>query len=458
MRWANALPLIVLAVAAFAASPAAGVPAPAARPLPVPPAVASAPSPSTRALGATVASGGPKHGRAERDANTCLTCHLTLPDAKLRQPAEQYAESVHRDQRIGCVGCHKGDPSDPTVQAHDPSTGFVVRPAHDEIAAICGGCHSNPQFVRRIDARLPVDQYQLYKMSVHGKLASAGDPGAPTCTDCHGVHAIFAPESPRSTVNRQNVVRLCAKCHADKQHMAPYGIPTDQVALWKRSVHGRAFESGSSAAPNCIGCHGPHAGAHPGSQNVAAACGYCHTEEMAAYLKSPHALAFRERGLSDCVPCHSNHAIVDTTWLAGMSPDSACSKCHSKSDKPKRVAEAIERVIDGVNGEEHSVRLEVARAQAAGLYVPDAVYALHRLHTAKLGLSVTTHTLDLQVLRNGADAVDQAAARARTAVQRAQREERIERRGYFVALALAVMLFALLLLKGLGRGRSRSAP
>ncbi len=230
---------------------------------------------------------GPRHGRAERDSNTCLTCHLSLPDKKLRRVAEQYQESVHRDSRIGCAGCHKGDPTDPTVKAHDLARGFIAHPRHDQIAGICGGCHEKPGFIRSFNAKLPVDEYQLYKLSMHGKLTAAGDQGAPTCTNCHGVHDILAPESPRSTVNRQNIVQLCGGCHANKKHMAPYDIPTDMVEKWKHSTHGKAFAAGSAAAPNCIGCHGPHAGTHPGTPSVTAACDYCHTEEKKFLPQEP---------------------------------------------------------------------------------------------------------------------------------------------------------------------------
>ena len=95
---------------------------------------------TTRQLGGVIGGSpaGPSHKRPERDANTCLTCHLSLSDKKLRTVAEQYQESVHRDERIGCAGCHKGNPTDPTAQAHDLSRGFIAHPRHDQIAAICG--------------------------------------------------------------------------------------------------------------------------------------------------------------------------------------------------------------------------------------------------------------------------------------------------------------------------------
>ena len=46
------------------------------------------------------------------------------PTRSCAAPARDFATSVHRDERIGCVGCHKGDPRDPTVGAHSEGSGF----------------------------------------------------------------------------------------------------------------------------------------------------------------------------------------------------------------------------------------------------------------------------------------------------------------------------------------------
>lgn len=473
MSSSRSFPFLLAVVVALLSSAANGWAAPAA-PKPgavqpkAKPAAGKAPKPAVSAdagapavtslalIGGSPA--GPRHGRAQRDTNTCLTCHLSLPDKKLRRVAEQYQESVHRDARIGCAGCHKGDPTDPTVNAHDLARGFIAHPQHDRIAGICGGCHEKPSFIRSFNAKLPVDEYTLYKLSMHGKLTAAGDQGAPTCSDCHGIHDILAPSSPRSTVNRQNIVHLCGGCHANKKHMAAYDIPTDMVEKWNHSTHGKAFAGGSAAAPNCIGCHGPHAGTHPGTPSVTAACDYCHTEEKKFLLKSPHARAFQDRGLADCLPCHGHHDVVATSWTAGMAPDSACSKCHSKDKKQRAIALEISQLFDSVNKEQHAAVVEVTLAKQAGLYVPDADYALKKVTTAKQNLRVSTHSLDLVQLREQAATVENEADKAKKAVARARKAMAVQRRGYFVALVLAALLFVLLLVRALrlSRGRPRS--
>jgi predicted CXXCH cytochrome family protein len=385
---------------------------------------------------------------------------LSLPEQKLRVVAEEYQQSVHRDERIGCVACHKGNPNDPTVQAHDPSTGFTVRPPHDQISALCGGCHEDPSFVRRFNTKLPVDQKKLFELSVHGKVAAAGDSSAPTCSDCHGTHAIGSVASPNVLANKKNVVELCGKCHSNSKHMAPYNIATDQVAKWHKSVHGTAFRDGSEAAPTCTGCHSPHVGTLPGSITIAAFCGRCHDEERELFLQSPHSRAFRRLGLGECVPCHGHHEVSHSSWLAGMSPDSACSRCHSRDDKPKRVAEEIGRLVRGIYDRERTVKLDLEQAKQSGLFVPEAGFAMTQLHSDKLRLIASVHALDLDRIKEQAKALESKAREAERWVAKARTERQVERRGYFVALAMASILFLLLVLKAaqLARRRPRSDP
>ncbi len=261
---------------------------------------------------APVASGSASSALASRSlpsptdlTNTCASCHGTLTDNKLRTPSKEFLHSVHRDPRIGCVACHKGDPRDPTVGAHAPSTGFTPHPTHAEIPQICGGCHSDAAFIRLINSRLPVGQLALYSLSLHGRLTAAGDTTAPDCSGCHGKHDIQPPASQLAPVNRANVATLCKGCHADKERMSKYDIRTDQFDKWSKSVHGLAFAAGNPNAPTCTGCHGAHASTPPDASSVARACGRCHEEEMHLFEQSPHSQGFRKRGLAQCVACRT---------------------------------------------------------------------------------------------------------------------------------------------------------
>jgi hypothetical protein len=388
--------------------------------------------------------------------NTCASCHSTLTDPKLRAPARDFAASVHRDERVGCVGCHKGDPRDPTVGAHSKAAGFNPHPTHAEVPGICGGCHSDAAFMRRINGRLPVGQLALFNLSLHGRLSAAGDSNAPNCAVCHGKHDILPPASPRSPVNRANVAKLCGGCHGDPEVMSKYGLRTDQYEKWTKSVHGQAFRQGNPNAPTCTGCHGAHSSTPPDASSVARACGRCHEEEMGFFEQSAHSKGFRERGLAQCVACHSNHDVAPASaLLVGTTPDSACMKCHSHDEKPRKVAEDIAALLRGARDRAAAARAEVAVASGKGLHVAGSSYALDRVTTAELRVRGVVHTLDPARVEARVDAVYEAAGEVSKLVSTAEQVRRVERRGYYVALALAGLLLATLMLKAIQLRRRR---
>jgi hypothetical protein len=142
-----------------------------------------------------------------------------------------------------------------------------------------------------------------------------------------------------------------------------------------------------------------------------------------------------------------------------MGPDTACAKCHSKDDKPKQIAVGIGALLARADASERGVRTDLEAAKSSGLFVPQAAFALDQLRTEKLKLVTQVHTLDLSRLNEQMDTVEKKAAEARSWLDRARIERRIERRGYYAALAVASILFVLLLFKAreLARRRSRSS-
>ncbi len=388
--------------------------------------------------------------------NTCASCHATLNDAKLRAPAREFGGSVHRDDRIGCVGCHNGDARDPTVGAHSKAAGFDPHPTHSQVPVICGGCHSDAGFMRRINGRLPVGQAALFNLSLHGKLSAAGDPNAPDCSGCHGKHDVLSPTSPRSPVNRANVARLCSGCHSEETRMAKYGIRTDQFAKWEKSAHGVAFKKGNPNAPTCTGCHGAHASAPPDASSVAHACGRCHEEEMAFFEQSPHSQGFRKRGLAQCVACHSNHDVAPASAiLVGTTPDASCMKCHSHDEKPRKAADDIAALLRGARERAAEARAAVARARDRGQHITGAGLALDHVATAEMKVRGVVHTLDPARMEARIGEIDRAVAETLRLVADAERARLLERRGYYVALGLAGLLLLTLTLKVVQLDRRR---
>ena len=381
-------------------------------------------------------------------SNTCASCHATLTDPKLRAAAKDFSGSVHRDERIGCVGCHNGDPRDPTAGAHDKASGFEAHPSHAEVSVICGRCHSDAVLMRRINGRIPVGQAALFQLSIHGRLSAAGDTRAPNCAACHGTHAIVPPSSPLSPVNRWNVARVCGGCHGDAKPVAKGDLSGGAFGKWSKSVHGEAFRKGNANAPTCTGCHGAHSAAPSDAASVGRACGRCHEEEMGFFEQSPHSKAFRQRGLAACVVCHGNHDIAPATaLLVGTSPDATCMRCHGNDDKPRKVADDISKLLRGTAARAADARAEIARAQAAGLQVRGASYALDRVATSELKLRGVVHTLDAARVEERVAEVDRAIADTLRRVAETERTRKVERRGYRIALTLAGLLFVMLVLK-----------
>jgi hypothetical protein len=249
-------------------------------------------------------------------------------------------------------------------------------------------------------------------------------------------------------VNRANVAKLCGGCHGDPEVMSKYGLRTDQYEKWNKSVHGQAFRAGNPMAPTCTGCHGAHASTPPDASSVARACGRCHEEEMGFFEQSPHSQGFRERGLAQCVACHSNHDVAPASaLLVGTTPDSACMKCHSHDEKPRKVADDIAALLRGARDHAAAARAQVAGAHDRGLHVAGASYALDRVATAELRVRGVVHTLDPAKVGARVAAVEAAAGEVSELVAAAEQVRRDERRGYYVALALAGLLLALLSLK-----------
>jgi predicted CXXCH cytochrome family protein len=231
-----------------------------------------------------------------------------------------------------CVLCH----SDSANQSGD--TLFAVAPA----------------------ATTPASQMNLKEVveDVHfrrGVLCAGCHGGDPTADLGHDQVKEW-PEKDRQK-NRAWVVQFCARCHSDpaKMHEFNPSLPTDQLAKFKESPHGRTLlEKHDDRAPSCVSCHGVH-GIRPAkdplskvyAQRVPETCGACHadpkimsgftradglplpTTQLAEYRTSVHGRALLVRGdlgAPACNTCHGNHA-ASPPGVAQVSR--SCNLCHS---------------------------------------------------------------------------------------------------------------------------------
>jgi hypothetical protein len=240
--------------------------------------------------------GAPKRGGIPAFCGRCHSdaTYMKKFNPELRVDEEQeYWTSQHGkllrggDARVAtCVDCHGVHgilaPTDPQ------SPVYATR-----VAETCARCHADPKHMagyRLPDGRpLPVDQYALWKQSVHANaLLAKEDLSAPTCNDCHGNHGAVPP-------GVDSIAFVCGQCHGR------------EAELFRASRKKQLFDEhnaylASAGSAGCTLCHKP---------------------------PDPAAQIATIRSFSECVTCHSNHGIVrPTIAMLAPLPPTPCALCH----------------------------------------------------------------------------------------------------------------------------------
>jgi len=376
----------------------------------------------------------------------CRDCHLSLQDERLSAPARAYESDIHAETGLGCLACHGSGGSDRL----DPSSGFLSAPERREIPALCGRCHSDGTYMRQFDPGLRTDQVSEYWTSRHGQLLrDRNDPQVATCIDCHPAHNIRPPDDPASSVHPSNVVTTCGRCHSDPARMAGRDIPTNQVAEYRTSVHGRLLlEEGDLSAPVCNDCHGNHGAAPPGIASVRNVCGQCHTVMADYFDQSAHEQIFQEANLPGCATCHDHHAIqpVDDASLPEKAHD-VCQTCHAPPDTLGLEFERIAAVLDTLTEAEQESRRVLEEAENAGMEVSQALFDLDDIRNAQTRAHSAIHTFRVESVRDEVTAGLEIAARAEARGEDALAEHSYRRVGLGVFAALILLLITGLSLK-----------
>ncbi len=391
----------------------------------------------------------------------CFRCHLEMDGGG--GPTKGAEDDIHFLEGLSCHDCHGGNPAaeGDMDAAHDGKKGWE-KPDRIRIPEFCARCHADPVFMKRFNPRARVDQLSEYRTSVHGQRNAGGDAGAAVCVDCHGVHGIRAVGDTRSSVHPASVAATCARCHSDAEKMKPYGIPTDQYAEYRKSVHHRAIaEKGDIAAPTCNDCHGSHGAVPPGVESIAAVCGSCHSREASLFRETE---AKKKIDLSvsiRCVVCHGNHAVLPPhDGMLGVGAESTCTRCHSEGDPEHaaaaKMAESVGRLRDRIA----EARGLLDSAERKGMEVSEDRFALQK---ARDGLvearTLAAHSFDLDRFLAAAEAGIAAADAGVSAGHRAFAEARFRRFGLslFLVVVAAVILGLALKIREMGRrsgGRS----
>ncbi len=378
--------------------------------------------------------------------NTCFDCHSQLDDSRLSGPTKDFPQDIHATHGLGCVGCHGGNPNDPEMTAMDPDKGFKGAPARKDIAELCASCHANAAYMKRFNPQPYIFSMAEFRTSVHCKKIAEGDLKVATCTNCHGVHGILPPRDPRSPVNHRNVPFTCAKCH-NAEYMKGRTVPTNQLALWRESVHGVALlVKGDMSAPACNNCHGNHGAVPPKTRDISVVCGNCHGREGELFAKSKVAETLEFEGKRGCVTCHSNHGIrPPTDAMVGLEGEGVCGRCHTAGSPGARAAaELVPRF--------HTFKSHLARADSLlgvadrlGVETAPGHEALKQANDALVGLRATIHSFSLPPIEAALAEGEGLASRAESHAREGLRDWRNRRAGMALSLVVILALMALLI-------------
>ena len=391
--------------------------------------------------------------------SSCISCHRS-PDwfSDTSVVVAYLSGDTHLNFGIGCEDCHGGNPrigfaeGDPSL-AMDPAKGYKPAPDRNGIPAFCARCHSDIEFMKRYNPRLPTDQMALYKTSVHGKqLLERGDPKVAVCTDCHGAHGILSAADSRSKVNYKNVPQTCAKCHSDPVHMAGYktesgkAIPVDQYEEYVLSVHGKlALEKGDQSAPVCNDCHGSHGATPPNIASVSASCGECHPSNRDFFNGSPHAAPWKDLGYADCEQCHGSHLIAPATdKMVGVDKDALCVQCHDPGTGGYQAAATIRAGIDSLRAAIAGAEEVVHQAETKGVEGGEARFDLGAAKDNLVRVRAVVHTFDPAQVTEITSAGVKTAEAVRLTAEESLGDLRARQIGLGVSLILIIIVaFAL---------------
>lgn len=392
----------------------------------------------------------PSGSPAQVQQDTCLRCHRIIDDERYSRPVEEFQGDIHAEKGFGCVSCHGGNSTLLGPAAKDPQWGYIGIPARQEIPELCGRCHSDPEFMKRYNPSLRVDQVAEYRTSVHGqRLFELGDPLVATCTDCHSAHSIRRPDVPESTVHPTRVADTCGSCHGDPVRMAEYGIPTDQLEEYHRSVHWEALsEGGDLSAPSCNDCHGNHGASPPEVDWVGNACGQCHVAQAELFEISPHRQSFIQLGTPGCAGCHGNHAIqVTDDRMLGLERGSVCAECHDADESGGRGAQAMLGLIDSLRRDMTRADSLLALAEHAGVEVSQAQFELEDARSSLIRARATTHAAVVDSVEAQVEAGLMVSSEAWNRGREAFAELRYRRLGLAVSSAIIIVLIVGLVIR-----------
>jgi hypothetical protein len=326
--------------------------------------------------------------------------------------------------------------------------GYLGPLPKDRIPGLCGSCHTRVDLMRQYD--LPTDQLDQYWQSQHGQALLDGDPEVATCFDCHDGHRVLKTSDPGSEVYPSNEPAMCARCHEQEDLMAPYGIPTNQYALYQESVHGVAlFENQDLRAPTCSTCHGTHGAAPPGFEEVANVCGQCHSVTEDYYLQGAHRSGMLGEAAPRCVTCHGRYDVSPASHeLFVGTEERHCGSCHPPGSETAGEVDAMYEALREAEEVFEQAEQTIAMAIDERLIMTVQEEMLQKAHTPLVELQALQHNVSLVEIQNKAEESLELSRQTQASAEEALEELDTRRLGMIIALVFIVLtIVALVLIK-----------
>ncbi len=188
-----------------------------------------------------------------RYAPVCVDCHgshdIEPPDqprAKISQTCASCHQAVYTTYRESVHGAALEEDSNPDVptcvDCHGVHNVRGPRDArfHNDMIAVCGGCHADKNRMDKYG--IATDVFQTYLDDFHGRTVNffrREDDNMPsnkaTCFDCHGIHNIRPPDDPLSTVYPDNLQHTCQQCHTDASITFPQAWLGHYAPSWEKT-------------------------------------------------------------------------------------------------------------------------------------------------------------------------------------------------------------------------------
>ena len=195
---------------------------------------------------------------------------------------------------------------------------------------------------------------EQWRASVHGE-------SNVTCSGCHGGDPTsFNRPKEKDTgfvgaPSRTKIPEFCARCHSNPNWMRQFNKRTDQLSLYKTSIHGhQLLEKGDENVATCTDCHGKHEirrysdiNALSHHQKIAETCAICHSDpdKMTLYnLRTDqlelYKLSYHGQILYNHIPdknpalvpsCPECHGIHGATPAGVTEVANVCGNCHAST-------------------------------------------------------------------------------------------------------------------------------